>query len=147
LNAGAVAAASPFETLSKAGDDMSKPRVLVCDDSILMRRLVGDCLTSAGWEVAAEAGDGQQAIDKYQVIRPDAVTMDIVMPGTDGLTALTQILALDPEAKVVVISALNQTRLISEAIRKGAQDFIAKPFLPEQLQQTLAACLPESTLA
>lgn len=122
---------------------MSKPRVLVCDDSILMRRMVGDCLASAGWEVAAEASDGQQAIEKYQQLRPDAVTMDIVMPGTDGLTALTQILAFDAEAKVVVISALNQTRLVSEAIRKGAQDFIAKPFLPEQLQQTLAGCVPQ----
>lgn len=126
---------------------MNKPRVLVCDDSILMRRLVGDCLTSAGWEVAAEASDGQQAIDKYQAIRPDAVTMDIVMPGTDGLTALSKILELDPAAKVVVISALNQTKLISDAIRKGAQDFIAKPFLPEQLQQTLASCLPEPSLS
>ncbi|MFO0901109.1 MAG: response regulator [Pirellulales bacterium] len=126
---------------------MNKPRVLVCDDSILMRRLVGDCLTSAGWEVAAEASDGQQAIDKYQTIRPDAVTMDIVMPGTDGLTALAKILELDPAAKVVVISALNQTKLISDAIRKGAQDFIAKPFLPEQLQQTLAGCRPEPSLA
>jgi two-component system chemotaxis response regulator CheY len=126
---------------------MGKPRVLVCDDSILMRRLVGDCLTSAGWEVAGEASDGAQAIEKYQSLRPDAVTMDIVMPGTDGLTALSKILELDAEAKVVVISALNQTRLVSEAIRKGAQDFIAKPFLPEQLQQTLASCLPETSVA
>jgi len=126
---------------------MNKPRVLVCDDSILMRRLVSDCLASVGWEVAAEASDGQQAIDKYQALRPDAVTMDIVMPGTDGLAALSAILEFDPAAKVVVVSALNQTKLISDAIRKGAQDFIAKPFLPEQLQQTLAGCLPESSFA
>ena len=65
------------------------------------------------------------------------------MPGTDGMYALEHILDFDPDAKVVVVSALNQTKLISEAIRKGAQDFIAKPFLPEQLQQTIANCIDE----
>ncbi len=119
---------------------MSK-RVLICDDSLLMRKMVAEALVADGWEVAGEAEDGQQAIEKYQQLRPDAVTMDIVMPGTNGLEALEAIRKLDPEAKVVVISALNQTRLISEAIRKGAEDFIAKPFLPEQVQATLNACV------
>ncbi len=95
---------------------MGKPRVLVCDDSILMRRLVGDCLTSSGWQVAGEAGDGAQAIEKYQSLRPNAVTMDIVMPGTDGLTALTKILELDAEAKIVMISAPQSNAARVEAI-------------------------------
>jgi two-component system, chemotaxis family, chemotaxis protein CheY len=66
--------------------------------------------------------------------------MDIVMPGTDGMYALENILAMDADARIIVVSALNQTKLISEAIRKGAYDFIAKPFLPEQLQETVRRC-------
>ncbi len=116
-------------------------RVLIVDDSLLMRRMIADCVRAAGWEVAAEASDGRQAVELYRTHRPEAVTMDIVMPGTSGIEALESILREDPSAKIVVVSALNQTRLISEAIRKGAQDFLAKPFLPEQLQETLASCL------
>jgi len=119
-------------------------RLLVVDDSMLMRKMIGEILSSDGWEVVAEAGDGREAIEQYQAQRPDAVTMDIVMPGTSGIQALEEIIRLDRDAKVVVVSALNQTKLISEAIRKGAQDFIAKPFLPEQLQQTLRSCIADS---
>jgi len=117
------------------------PRVLIVDDSVLMRRMIGETLTAAGWQVAGEASNGREAVEKYQQLRPDAVTMDIVMPETSGIQALEEILKFDPQAKVVVVSALNQTRMISEAIRKGAHDFIAKPFLPEQLQNTMGHCL------
>lgn len=118
-------------------------RVLVVDDSMLMRKMIGESLTDGGWDVVGEGEDGAEAIRLYDELRPDAVTMDIVMPGTDGIYALEKIMELDPEARVVVVSALNQTKLISQAIRKGAQDFIAKPFLPEQLQATLQGCLSE----
>jgi two-component system, chemotaxis family, chemotaxis protein CheY len=118
-------------------------RAMVVDDSMLMRRMIIDSLTDSGWDVVGEATDGEQAVELYEQVRPDAVTMDIVMPGIGGLTALEKIVELDPAAKVIVISALNQTKLISEAIRKGAQDFIAKPFLPEQLQETMNGCLEE----
>ena len=93
-----------------------------------------------------EATNGAEAVAKYRELNPDVVTLDIVMPGTDGLYALDGILALNPNAKVVVVSALNQTKLISDAIRKGAQDFIAKPFLPEQLLDTVSSCLCESSV-
>lgn len=119
---------------------MSK-RVLICDDSLLMRRMVAETLKDAGWEIAGEAADGQQAIEQFRQSRPDAVTMDVVMPEFDGLYGLEGIRQIDPNAKVIIISALNQTKLISEAIRKGAYDFIAKPFMPDQLQQTLESCL------
>ena len=119
---------------------MSK-RVLVCDDSMLMRKMVGESLTNNGWEIAGEAADGKEAVDKYLELRPDAVTMDIVMTGADGIYALEHILESDPSAKVVIVSALNQTKCISEAIRKGAQDFIVKPFMPEQIQETLNRCV------
>jgi two-component system chemotaxis response regulator CheY len=118
-------------------------RVLVVDDSLLMRKMVGDCLAANGWEVAGEACDGREAVEKYRQLRPDAVTLDIVMPGSDGMYALQNILRMDRDAKIVVVSALNQTRTISEAIRKGAQDFIAKPFFPEQLQDTMRNYLTE----
>lgn len=116
-------------------------RVLIVDDSMLMRRLVKDTLVSDGWDVVGEAANGDDAIDAYGRLRPDAVTLDIIMPDTNGMSALQAILKIDPAAKVVVVSALSQSKLISEAIRSGAQDFIAKPFLPEQLQETLRNCL------
>jgi two-component system chemotaxis response regulator CheY len=118
-------------------------RAMVVDDSMLMRRMIIDSLTDSGWDVVGEATDGEHAVEMYKELRPDAVTMDIVMPGIGGLGALEGIIGFDPDAKIVVISALNQTKLISEAIRKGAQDFIAKPFLPEQLQETMSGCLED----
>ena len=115
-------------------------RVLVVDDSMLMRKMIGEILTSDGWEVVGEAADGRAAVESYRRTKPAAVTLDLVMPGCSGMEALEGILRSDPTAKVVVVSALSQTKLISEAIRKGAQDFIAKPFLPEQLVATMAGC-------
>jgi len=112
-------------------------RVLIVDDSLLMRKMIADTLAADGWTVAGEAASGQDAVAKYVEVQPDIVTLDIVMPGTDGIYALQNILRFDPQAKVVVVSALNQTKLISEAIRKGALDFIVKPFLPEQLQAAM----------
>ena len=119
-------------------------RVLVVDDSPLMRRMVKDTLRSDGWDIVGEACNGQEAVEQYEKLRPDVVTLDIIMPGTDGMHALQHILHDDPDAKVIVVSASSQTRLISEAIRLGAQDFVAKPFLPEQLHHTLRACLEAS---
>ena len=116
-------------------------RVLIVDDSMLMRRLMKETLVADGWDVVGEAADGREATEKYQQLWPDAVTLDIIMPETDGIQALQAILAINPHAKVVVVSALNQTKLISEAIRAGAEDFIAKPFMPEQLQDTLRTCV------
>lgn len=114
-------------------------RVLIADDSMLMRQMIAETLTEDGWTVVGQACDGQEAVELYRRHCPDAVTMDIVMPGMSGIEALSAIIKEDPQAKVVVVSALNQTRLISEAIRKGAQDFIAKPFTAEQLQETMRA--------
>ncbi len=118
-------------------------RVLIVDDSMLMRKMLGDILKADGWQVVGEASSGQEAVAKYAEFRPDLVTLDIVMPDTDGIYALQNILRLDSQAKVVVISALNQTKLVSEAIRKGALDFIVKPFLPEQLQAAMRLYVDE----
>jgi two-component system, chemotaxis family, chemotaxis protein CheY len=118
-------------------------RVLIVDDSVLMRRLLKEILASDGWEVVGEAADATEAVEKFRQLRPDAVTLDIVMPGHDGLHAMKNILAIDPNAKVVIVSMLSRTRLIAEAIRAGAQDFITKPFMPEQLQETLRLCVDQ----
>lgn len=120
--------------------------VLVVDDSMLMRRMVSETLAAANWNVVGHAADGEEAIARYEELQPDLVTLDIVMPRTDGLYALEGIMQRDPQAKVIVVSALNQTKLISQAIRLGAQDFIAKPFLPEQLQETADSCLGEPAI-
>jgi two-component system chemotaxis response regulator CheY len=122
---------------------MSK-RLLIVDDCMLMRRMIAGVLTHYGWEVVAEATDGREAVEKYMQFKPDAVTLDIVMPGLHGMSALEQILQFDPKARVVVVSALNQTKLISEAIRRGAREFVAKPFLPKQLYQTMENCMEAS---
>ena len=116
-------------------------RLLIVDDSIPMRRLIGKTLACSGWEVVGEAGDGEEAVAKYKELRPDAVTMDIMMPKTDGLSALRRIIEFEPGANIVILSALNQSSRISEAMSAGAGDFIAKPFMPRQLQYTMAKCL------
>jgi two-component system chemotaxis response regulator CheY len=120
-------------------------RVLVCDDSLLMRKIIGETLSQTGWLVVGEAADGAEAVESYQALRPDVVTMDIVMPGMDGIEALRRIREADPQAKVVVVSALEQTKAISNAIRGGAQDFLVKPFLPEQLLATIEGCVASAS--
>ena len=119
-------------------------QVLVVDDSMLMRKMVGECLSDGRWDVVGEAANGEEAVKKYKDLRPDAVTMDIVMPGSDGIYGLRRILEFDPDAKIVIVSALSQTKMISEAIRHGAQDFIVKPFMPDQLQQTMDRCVSQA---
>ncbi|HBO44558.1 MAG TPA: hypothetical protein DD670_11610 [Planctomycetaceae bacterium] len=116
---------------------MAKKTVLIVDDSLMMRQLIGQTLADDGWLVVGEACDGDEGVELYDRLRPDVVTMDLVMPGTNGLEALIRIKDRDADAKVVVVSAVNQTRLISDAIRQGACDFLAKPFRAEELCETM----------
>ncbi len=106
----------------------SKKRLLVVDDALFMRKMISGVAAEAGWEVVGEAGDGSAAVSLYQQLRPDLVTMDLVMPVMGGLEALRQIRALDPDAKVIVVTALDQKQALMESIRNGAIDFIVKPF-------------------
>ncbi|WP_165252285.1 response regulator [Paludisphaera soli] len=103
-------------------------RLLVVDDALFMRRLIGGVARDAGWEVVGEAGDGSEAVALYPELKPDLVTMDLVMPNMGGLEALRLIRELDPEAKVVVITAVDQKQSVLDAIRLGALDFVVKPF-------------------
>ena len=112
-------------------------RVLIVDDALFMRSLLRDIFSAAGWEVAGEAEDGHQALKKFQELRPDLVTMDIVMPLHSGIDALQDILAEDPEAVVIMCSALGQESMVMEAIQHGARDFIVKPFRQEQVLEVV----------
>ncbi|MBV8257599.1 MAG: response regulator [Actinobacteria bacterium] len=116
-------------------------RVLVVDDAAFMRKVLTDALTSAGHEVVGEAGDGNEAVARFQELKPDLATLDITMPDKDGLTALKEILSLDPSAKVVMCSALGQESKVLEAIKAGAKDFVVKPFQPDRVLQAVASAL------
>lgn len=121
-----------------------KRTLLVTDDAIIIREMIKDAATAAGWEVVGEAANGQEAVDRYRELRPDACTLDLVMPRYDGLHALRGIVAVDPEARVVVVSALEQKNILKEAFRAGASDFLVKPFDKRALVDTLDKLVPLS---
>jgi len=112
-------------------------RLLVVDDALFMRKMISDVAADAGWEVVGEAGDGAVAVSLYERLRPDLVTMDLVMPVMGGLEALRRIRALDPGAKVIVVTALDQKQALMDSIRDGAIDFIVKPFERERVRNLL----------
>lgn len=116
----------------------SKPvmakRVLIVDDALIMRKRIKDIAEEAGWQVAGEARDGAEAVALYKQERPDLVTLDIVMPKMDGVSALKLLLADDPAARVVMVSAVDQKEKLHECIRTGAIDFIVKPFEKSRLR-------------
>jgi len=113
----------------------------VCDDAIFMRTMIGDILTSAGYEVIGEAETGVQAIERYRDLKPDLVTMDIVMPDMGGIDAVRQIVQEDPNAKILMCSAMGQQALVVEAIQAGAKDFVVKPFQPSRVLEAVQRVL------
>ncbi len=113
-------------------------KILVVDDALFMRKVVTDALLSGGHEVIGEAANGQEAVDRYRELRPDVVTLDITMPEKDGLTALAEIIALDPLARVVMCSAAGQEHKVLDAVRAGAKDFVVKPFQTERVLAAIA---------
>jgi two-component system, chemotaxis family, chemotaxis protein CheY len=108
-------------------------RVLVVDDAAFMRKMVTDALVKGGHEVVGEAGNGNEAVARYQELRPEVTTLDITMPEKDGLVALQEIMALDPSARVIMCSALGQESKVLESIKIGAKDFVVKPFQPDRV--------------
>jgi two-component system chemotaxis response regulator CheY len=108
-------------------------RVLVVDDAVFMRKMVSDALSKNGHQVVGEAANGDEAVARYQELRPDVTTLDITMPEKDGVAALREIVSLDPAARVIMCSALGQESKVLEAIKAGAKDFVVKPFQPERL--------------
>ncbi len=122
------------------GESVSQT-VLICDDAIFMRTMVGDILQSAGFEVVGEAETGLQAVEKYKQLRPDLVTMDIVMPDMGGIDAVREITKFDPQAKILMCSAMGQQALVVEAIQAGAKDFVVKPFQPSRVLEAVQRVL------
>lgn len=111
--------------------------VLICDDAIFMRTMIGDILSQAGFKIVGEAETGVQAVAKYRELKPDLVTMDIVMPDMGGIDAVREIVKEDPSAKVLMCSAMGQQALVIEAIQAGARDFVVKPFQPSRVLEAV----------
>ena len=115
---------------------MSKT-LLVVDDALIIREMIKNTATKLGWEIVGEASDGQQAVENYKKLGPDAVTLDLVMPEYDGLYALRGIIKADPVAKVLVVSAVDQKDVFKDMVEAGATDFVVKPFDKQNLQDAL----------
>lgn len=111
-------------------------RVLIVDDAAFMRLNLKNILKE-NYEIAGEAENGQEAVEMYQELKPDFVTMDITMPVMDGLEAIKAIKELDPDANIIVCSAMGQQKMIIKAIEAGAKDFIVKPFKEQRVLEAI----------
>jgi two-component system, chemotaxis family, chemotaxis protein CheY len=115
--------------------------VLICDDTDFIRTLMRDILQRAGFDVVGEAHTGAQAVEKFKELRPDLVTMDIVMPDMSGIDAVRAICGVDPDARILMCSAVAQQPVVAEAIRAGAREFVAKPFRPSNVLEAVQRAL------
>lgn len=116
-------------------------RVLVVDDANFMRMIVKDTLTPHGFEIVGEACNGNEAVAKYVQLHPDLVTMDITMKEKDGVAAAREILAKDPNARIVMVTALGQERMLMDCISMGVRDFVVKPFEPQRILSAVQKAL------
>lgn len=116
-------------------------KVLVVDDAGFMRMMIKDILSKNGYQVVGEAENGQKAVKKYQELQPDIVTMDITMPELDGIGAVKEIKKIDPNARILMCSAMGQKDMVIDAIQAGAKDFIVKPFKPERVLEAVTKAL------
>jgi two-component system chemotaxis response regulator CheY len=114
---------------------------LVCDDAIFMRTMISDILQQSGFEVVGEAETGVEAVAQYRKLKPDLVTMDIVMPDMGGIDAVREITKFDPNARILMCSAMGQQALVVEAIQAGAKDFVVKPFQPSRVLEAVQRVL------
>ncbi|MCM8773915.1 MAG: response regulator [Candidatus Omnitrophica bacterium] len=123
-----------------------KKKILVVDDAIFMRNYIRGILHNSNFEVCGEASDAIEAVEKYKQLKPDLVTMDIIMPRIDeldGIGAIKKIIAMDPQAKIIVISAIGEEHLVNEATNQGAKAFLIKPFKPDELIKLLKQIFPD----
>ena len=108
-------------------------RVMIFDDALFMRKLYHNMLEKDDISIVAEAANGYEAIALYQETRPDVVLMDITMPGMPGIEALEEIMRIDPEARVIMSSAMGQEAFVRESVKKGARGFLVKPMVEATL--------------
>lgn len=116
-------------------------KILLVDDAAFMRKVIKDTLSKSGYTDLYEAVDGVDAIEKFKELSPDLVIMDITMPNMDGLEALKTIRTNDPNANIVMCSAMGQETMVIDAIRSGAKDFIVKPFKAERVLKTVTSII------
>ncbi len=112
-------------------------RVLIVDDARFMREKLKEIFEELGFEIAGEAIDGDSAVNLYEELKPDLVTMDIVMPNKNGIDAIREILEKDPDAKIIVVTTLGQEGMVVEALEAGAEDFIVKPFSARAIKRAV----------
>jgi len=118
--------------------------VLIVDDTKFMRNILKNILKKKDLEVVGEASNGREAIERFRELKPDIVTMDIIMPEVDGIQAVKEILKIDANAKILMCSAMGQQALVIEAIQAGAKDFVIKPFQPTRVLEAVDRTLQES---
>ncbi len=116
-------------------------RILIVDDAAFMRMMIKEILTKNNFTVVGEASDGLQAVEKFKELNPDLVTLDITMPEMDGIAALKEIKKIDPNARVIMCSAMGQQAMVIEAIQAGAKDFIVKPFQADRVIEAIRKAL------
>ena len=126
---------------SFGGVSIMGKKVLIVDDAAFMRMMLKDILTKNDFEVVAEAENGKAGVAAFQKYKPDIITMDITMPEMNGIDAVKAIKAIDPNVKVVMVSAMGQQPMVIEAIQAGANDFIVKPFQPERVIEAITKVL------
>jgi two-component system chemotaxis response regulator CheY len=111
--------------------------VLIVDDIPYVRKTLKQILSARGFKVVGEAENGEVAVSLYQELQPDVVTMDLVMPVMNGVDATKRILNINPDAKIVILSAMMQENLVADAIMAGAKDYIIKPFQTDEVMKVM----------
>lgn len=112
-------------------------RILITDDAAFMRHMIKNVLVKEGYEIAGEACNGNECVQLFQELKPDICLLDITMPQKDGIEAVKEIMQIDPNAKIIMISALGHQNKIIEALEAGARDFIVKPFEPQRVIEAI----------
>ncbi|GIP55621.1 MULTISPECIES: response regulator [Paenibacillus] len=116
-------------------------KILVVDDAAFMRLMLKNILSKQGYEIVGEAENGLEAVEKYKALSPDLVTMDITMPVMEGVEAVRLIKQLDPNAKIIMCSAMGQQSMVVQSLQAGARDFIVKPFQEERVLESIRKTL------
>ena len=115
--------------------------VLICDGSAFLRGMLARVLGGAGFRVAAEAATSAEAVERFLALRPELVTLDVVMPDVSGIEAVREIVRADPAARILMCSAIGQQALVREALEAGARDFVVKPFQPARVLEAVQRVL------
>ncbi|MCK5069456.1 MAG: response regulator [Desulfocapsa sp.] len=131
------------KTALAEGTDPKILQILIVDDSLIMRKNLERNLKILGHEIIGEAENGQQSIDQYKSLNPDLVTMDITMPGMDGITAVKNIQKIDPETNIIMVTSHGQESMVMEALKSGAKGYMLKPVTPDKLREAIGRIFPE----